>query len=83
MIFVNLITAAACIYILSIGLGALNRMSKATNYKVRIAHLALVAGAASQLVWPLDFGHMPNRIAGALFTVAVALFLSFNRRRTA
>lgn len=83
MLFLNLITAAACVYILSVGLAALNRMSKTTDYKVRIAHLALVGGAAAQLVWSIDYGHLPNRITGTLFTVAVALFLSFNRRRPA
>jgi hypothetical protein len=83
VIIINAFALLACLYIIFGSLCALNRMDKTTDYKVRVAYLALVAGAGSQLVWALDLGHFPSRVSGALFTVAVALFMWLNRRRPA
>lgn len=83
MLIANVVSAFACLYILSCGLAALNRMSKKTALQIRIAYIGLVAGASAQLVWAFDFNYTANRISGSIFAVAVALFLWLNRRQPA
>lgn len=83
IIALNLITAAACLYILSYSLTALNRMSSATQLRVRLAHVLLCGGAASAFVWSFDFGYTANRISGSFLAIAIAVYLATNRRNPA
>lgn len=83
MFILHFIAALACLYLLSVGLGALNRMSKNTLLQIRLAYVALTVGAAAQLVWSFDLGYTPSRIAGSIFTISVAVYFSVNRRNPA
>ena len=61
----------------------ISRMTRSTDHRIRIAYILLATGAASEFIWSLDINHTSNRISGALFAVAVAIYFAFNRRNPA
>lgn len=77
MAIVSIIQAAAALYVLGMGLLALNRMSHSTRHVVRLAHVALVGGAAAAVA--SCFG--ARDIFECVFAVGVALYIATDQRR--
>lgn len=78
MTLISLIQAGAALYVLWMGLMALNRMTSKTRTVTRYAHVALVGGAAGAVV-----GCMVARdLLDCLFAVGVALYMAADRRRS-
>lgn len=74
---VNILQAIASVYVLCIGLVALNRMSYHTAHAIRLAYLTLTAGALAALASTLGAS---NKFECA-FAVGAALYLAADRRR--
>jgi hypothetical protein len=81
MILINVVAAAASLYIIYTALVAFNHMTAATDLRIRIGYLAVTLGASCELVWSFDISHDVNRILTALFIVGVAIFFHVTRRR--
>lgn len=79
MTVVSIIQAAAALYVLCMGLLALNRMSPNTRLMTRYAHVALVGGAAAAVASCL----VARDVLDCLFAVGVALYIAADRRRGA
>lgn len=77
MSFVSIIQAVAALYVLCMGLMALNRMTAKTRTTIRYAHVALVGGAAAAVASCL----VARDILDCLFAVGVALYIAANQRR--
>jgi hypothetical protein len=78
MAIVSIIQAVAAIYVLGVGLCALNKMSAATRHVVRFAYVALVGGAAAAILSCFA----PRDIFDCVFAVGVALYMAADRRET-
>jgi len=76
MIIVPIIQALAGLYVLAVGLIALNHMGVHTANRVRISYLALTSGSLAAIA--SAFGN-PG-IAESIFVTGVALYLMVNRR---
>ena len=77
MVAVNILQGVAAIYVLGIGLIALNRMSHATAHTIRAAYITLTAGAVAALA---SAGGAPSKFECA-FAVGVAIYLAADRRK--
>lgn len=77
MAIVSIIQAAAALYVLGMGLLALNRMSASTRHIVRFAHVALVGGSAAAVASCFA----ARDLLECLFAVGVALYIAADRRR--
>lgn len=76
MAFIQIVQIVASMYVMGVGLLALNRMSHSTRHAVRWAYVALVAGAASSVASCF----VARDVFECIFTVGVALFMAFNQR---
>lgn len=77
MVAVNLIQALASLYVLGVGLVALNRMSYRTAHAIRLAYLTMTAGALAALASAFGAGS----IYECGFAVGVALYMAADRRK--
>jgi hypothetical protein len=77
MAIVSIIQAVAALYVLGVGLLALNRMSHATRHLVRFAYVALVGGAAAAVLSCFS----QRDIFDCVFAVGVALYMAVDRRK--
>ena len=77
MVAFNILQAAAALYVLGVGLIALNRMSHNTAHTIRFAHITLTAGALAALASTVG---ATSKFECA-FAVGVALYLAADRRK--
>lgn len=79
MVAVNILQAIAALYVLGVGLIALNRMSHSTAHTIRAAYLTLTAGALALLASAV--GATPTSKLECAFAIGVALYLAADRRK--
>lgn len=77
MVAVNILQALASLYVLGLGLIALNRMSHATAHTIRLAYLTLTGGALAALASAFGAGS----VFECAFAIGVALYLAADRRK--
>ncbi|KQW96986.1 hypothetical protein ASC94_09265 [Massilia sp. Root418] len=73
----SIIQGLAALYVLCVGLGALNRMGGNTQLVVRWSYIALTAGALAALVSCF----YSRDLFECLFALGVAAHFAFNRRK--
>lgn len=77
MSILSIIQAVAALYVLGVGLFALNRMGPETRHLVRFAYITLVGGAAAAIVSCFS----PRDIFDCVFAVGVAFYMAVDRRK--
>lgn len=73
----SIIQGAALLYVVMIGILALNKMGPATPHDVRYGYIALVAGAVAGLA----SSFAARDIFECIFAVGVALYMAVDRRK--
>lgn len=77
MTIVSIVQSLAALYVLLIGLCALNRMSPRTRHVLRISYVALTTGAVAAIASCF----YERDLFGCVFAVGVAMHFAFNRRK--
>jgi hypothetical protein len=76
MTITPIIQAIACMYVFYISTISLNKMTKATRSRIRLAHVALLAGSAAGFASCIA----ARDVFECLFAVGIALYVAGSRR---